>query len=54
MEAAYLSTTQEVLKHFEVVVERGLSDEQAKTSLAKYGRNGNVYQVYAPGQQSHC
>ncbi|MCJ1243917.1 hypothetical protein MMC30_001114 [Trapelia coarctata] len=39
MEAAYLSTTQEVLNHFEVSEEKGLSDEQAKSSLAKYGRN---------------
>jgi Ca2+ transporting ATPase len=54
MEAAYLYTTQEVLKHFEVAEEKGLSDEQAKSSLAKYGRNGTVYRLSVPGWQSYC
>ncbi|MCJ1380996.1 hypothetical protein MMC17_004105 [Xylographa soralifera] len=39
MEAAYLSTTQEVLKHFEVKEETGLSDAQVNVSKIKYGRN---------------
>ncbi|MCJ1477999.1 hypothetical protein MMC13_006674 [Lambiella insularis] len=39
MEAAYLSTTQEVLTHFHVAEESGLSDAQVNVSKIKYGRN---------------
>ncbi|MCJ1431688.1 hypothetical protein MMC27_001043 [Xylographa pallens] len=39
MEAAYLSTTQEVLNHFDVKEETGLSDAQVNVSKIKYGRN---------------
>jgi hypothetical protein len=41
MEAAYLSATEEVLKHFNVTEENGLSDKQVEKSLAKHGKNGN-------------
>jgi len=52
MEAAYLSTTQEVLKHFEVAEEKGLLDEQVKLSLARHGRNGTVSRLWAPEWQN--
>ena len=42
MEAAYLSTTQEVLKHFDVKEDTGLSDAQVNVSKIKYGRNGII------------
>lgn len=40
MEASYLSSTREVLKHFHVSEESGLSDAQVNVSKIKYGRNG--------------
>ena len=42
MEAAYLSTPEEVLRHFQVTEQDGLSDRQVKQALATFGRNGTV------------
>ena len=42
MKAAFLSTPEEVLKHFQVTEQDGLSGEQVKQALAKFGRNGIV------------
>jgi len=43
MEAAYLSTPEEALKHFQVTEQSGLSGPQVQDALRKYGRNGTVY-----------
>lgn len=40
MEAVFLLATEDVLKHFQVTEERGLSDTQVEKALAKYGPNG--------------
>lgn len=40
MEDAHTRTVEEVLEHFKVDEESGLTDEQAKKGLEKYGPNG--------------
>lgn len=40
MESAYVRSTQEVLGHFQVTEDRGLSDDEVKQQLEKYGKNG--------------
>lgn len=56
MEAAYLSSTDEVLNHFQVDEHTGLSDGQAETNRDKFGRNGTVLHHTAhPGQsRANC
>ena len=43
MEAAFLSTPEETLKHFHVTEQSGLSGPQVQDALKKYGRNGTVH-----------
>jgi Ca2+ transporting ATPase len=40
MENAYTKTPGEALKHFQVTEEKGLSEQQVKKQLEKYGKNG--------------
>ena len=42
MEASFLSSAEEALRHFGVTEESGLSDSQVKSSRATYGCNGRV------------
>jgi cold shock CspA family protein len=42
MDAAFLCTTKEVLEHFGVTEEGGLSHSQVVSFEAKYGRNGRT------------
>ena len=46
MEASYLSSTQDVLDHFQVRETDGLSDLRVQNAVKKYGRNG----IQAPSQ----
>ncbi|MCJ1455842.1 hypothetical protein MMC28_006199 [Mycoblastus sanguinarius] len=39
METAYLSSTEEALDHFQVGEQEGLSDQQVRKAIQKYGRN---------------
>ena len=48
MEAAYLSTPEEALKHFNVSEQDGLSNSQVQEAETKYGRNGTVHQLDNP------
>lgn len=43
MDRAYLSSPQEVLAHFRVDQERGLSSEQVEKNRLAYGSNGALY-----------
>jgi len=43
MEAAYLATPEEALKHFQVTEQSGLNGAQAQDALKKYGRNGTLH-----------
>lgn len=43
MDSAFLSSTQEVLKHFQVAEQDGLSDTQVRLALEKFGHNGTVH-----------
>ena len=43
MEAAYLSSTEEALRHFEVSESHGLSHLQVQKAIEKHGRNGTVH-----------
>ena len=43
MEDAYARSTKEVLNFFGVQESKGLSDNQVKAALEKYGRNGTYY-----------
>lgn len=40
MDGAFARSTDDVLQHFQVSPERGLSEAQVKASLEKHGRNG--------------
>lgn len=40
MEDAHTRTVEEVLEHFKVDEESGITDEQVKKGLEKYGPNG--------------
>lgn len=51
MEAAYLVSTEDVLRHFEVTEQDGLSDLMVQKATEKYGRNGTVPRWFQPGQQ---
>lgn len=42
MEASFLSSAEEALRHFEVSEENGLSDSQVKSLRAIYGCNGTM------------
>lgn len=41
MEQAFLSSPSQVLEHFHVAEDEGLSSRQILASREKYGRNGN-------------
>ena len=43
MEASFLVSTEEALEHFRVDETQGLSEEQVKKALGKYGPNGTVH-----------
>lgn len=43
MEAAYLSSTEGALRHFEVNELHGLSERQVQKAVEKFGRNGTVH-----------
>ena len=43
MDASYLSSTEEALEHFKVNEDQGLSEQQVRKALEKYGRNGTVH-----------
>lgn len=43
MDASYLSSTEKALEYFQVNEQQGLSEQQVRISLDKYGRNGTVY-----------
>ena len=43
MEASFLVSTEEALEHFHVDETQGLSEEQVKKALEKYGPNGTVH-----------
>lgn len=54
MEAAYLSSTDEVLNHFQVEEHTGLSHAQVETNRDKFGRNGTVHHHTAhPGSKPY-
>jgi len=40
MDGAFARSTNDVLQHFQVSPERGLTEAQVKASLEKHGRNG--------------
>lgn len=42
MEAAYLVSSEDALRHFQVTEQNGLSDVLVQRATEKYGRNGNV------------
>lgn len=46
MENAHCKSTEEVLQHFKVDESTGLSDDQVKRALEKYGPNGKLYKRY--------
>lgn len=43
MEAAYLSSAEDALRHFEVNESHGLSERQIRQAVEKFGRNGTVH-----------
>lgn len=43
MDSPYLSSTEKALEYFLVNEQQGLSKEQVRRSLEKYGRNGTVH-----------
>jgi hypothetical protein len=48
MEDAYLWSTSDVLSHFKVTEEDGLSDQQVQVQRSKYGHNGmRQHHLYA-------
>ena len=53
MDSSFLSSTKEVLDHFQVAEQQGLSTQQVRRATEKYGRNGTVYLlVYHFSQES--
>jgi Ca2+ transporting ATPase len=48
MENAYNRSTREILKHFSVTTEQGLSDAQVVASREKYGRNAIAEEESTP------
>lgn len=42
MEAAYLVSSEDALRHFQVTEQNGLSDALVQRAIEKYGRNGTV------------
>ncbi len=42
MENAYTRTPTEVLKHFQVTEEKGLSEQQVKSLREQHGKNGTL------------
>jgi len=42
MESSYLSSPDEVLDHFNVQAQQGLSEQQVRQATQKYGRNGTT------------
>ena len=48
METAYLYTTEEALRHFQVTESEGLSDQMVSEALKKYGRNGDFPAATSP------
>lgn len=42
MDDAYIRSSKEVLEHFNVSEEAGLSDSAVQYSLQKYGKNGET------------
>lgn len=42
MEAAYLISSEDALRHFQVTEQDGLSDTMVQRAVDKYGRNGTV------------
>lgn len=43
MENTYIYSPEEVLNHFHVEEQLGLSDQQVHNATEKYGRNGTVH-----------
>ena len=43
MDNSYLCSTEQALEHFQVDEQEGLSEQQVRRSLDKYGRNGTVH-----------
>ena len=54
MEAAYLSSTEEVLELFQVDEHTGLSHGQVETNRDKFGRNGTVHHYTTYLRQSRA
>lgn len=52
MEDAHTRTVEEVLEHFKVDEESGITDEQVKKGLEKYGPNGE--KSYFSSSRSVC
>jgi P-type Ca2+ transporter type 2A len=46
MEQAFLSSPTQVLKHFQVTEDTGLSSKQVSASRAKHGSNGNKPSIF--------
>lgn len=42
MEAAYLVSSEDALRHFQVTEQNGLSDVLVQRAIEKYGRNGTI------------
>jgi len=43
MDNSFVKTSDEVLKHFNVTINDGLSTEQVEKNVEEYGKNGIIY-----------
>lgn len=54
MENAYTKTPSEVLKHFQVTEEKGLSEQQVKSLRDKHGKNGMLATIHRQAGYAVC